>query len=104
MNEENRKSTHDREHGGGQHADDHGNEKQITIIVNGRPRVVTAKELSFEEIVHLADENPPTGPFIEITVAFRRGHGDKPEGSLLSGQSVKIKEGMVFIVTFTDKS
>ena len=30
---------------------EHGHTKEFTITVNGRPKVVTAKELSFAEIV-----------------------------------------------------
>jgi hypothetical protein len=77
--------------------------KDITIIVNGRPKVVTTKELSFAEIVALAFDNPPTGPNILFTVTYRRGEGNKPEGTLVEGETVKIKEGMVFNVTATDK-
>ena len=82
----------------------HGQHKEITIIVNGREKVVDKKELSFSEIIALAFENPPTGPNFVFTVTFRRGHGHKPEGTLLPGETVKIKKGMIFNVTATDKS
>ncbi len=84
--------------------DEKGHDKEFTIIVNGREKVVTARELSFAEIVALAFDNPPTGPFIVFTVTFRRGHGNKPEGTLVEGETVKIKDGMIFNVTATDKS
>lgn len=35
---------------------------------------------------------------------YRRGEGNKPEGSLVQGETVKIKDGMIFNVTATDKS
>jgi hypothetical protein len=38
------------------------------------------------------------------TLTYKRGHGNKPEGTLVSGETVKVKEGMVFNVTRTDKS
>lgn len=82
----------------------HGPDKDVTIIVNGRQRTVTVKELSFTEVVGLAFENPPTGPNILFTVTYRRGEGNKPEGSLVEGETVKIKEGMIFNVSATDKS
>ena len=86
-------------------SEEHGHEKEITINVNGRKKEVRAKELSYMEIVNLAyDNNPPTGPNIGFAITYRRGHGDKPEGSLIEGQTVKIKEGMIFNVTPTDKS
>lgn len=78
--------------------------KEFNIIVNGRQKVVSAKEISFAEIVALAFDNPPTGPYIIFTVTYRRGSGNKPEGTLVEGETVKIKEGMIFDVTCTDKS
>ncbi|WP_408626473.1 multiubiquitin domain-containing protein [Amycolatopsis thermoflava] len=39
-----------------------------------------------------------------FTVTFRRGSGHKPEGTLRPGETVKVKEGMIFNVTATDKS
>jgi len=84
-----------------------GNEnkdKATTIIVNGRSKTVTTRELTFDEIVKLAIDNPPSGPNVVITVTYHKGHGDKPEGSLLPGKAVKVKNGMIFDVTATDKS
>jgi hypothetical protein len=79
-------------------------EKEYTIIVNTREKVVTEKKLTFAQVVALAFDTIPTGPNIEITVTYRRGQGNKPEGSLVGGESVEIKEGMVFNVTATNKS
>jgi len=84
--------------------DGQGHDKEYTIIVNGRQKVITAKELSFAEIVALAFDNPPSGPNILFTVTYRRGEGNKPEGTLVEGETVKIKDGMIFNVTATDKS
>jgi hypothetical protein len=80
-------------------------EHGTTIIINGQEKTTIEKELTFEEVVSLAyDGNPPSGPNWEFTVTYRRGHGDKPEGSLVAGQSVKVKKGMIFNVRATDKS
>ena len=84
--------------------EDHGHTKEYTIIVNGREKIVTTKELTFAEVVALAFDNPPQGENIVITVTYRRGDGNKPEGILVEGETVKIKEGMIFNVTATDKS
>jgi len=79
--------------------------KEVTIIINGRSKVVEQPALTYAEVVNLAfDNNPPTGEFIVITVTYRRGQGNKPEGDLQPGESVKLKEGMIFNVTATDKS
>jgi len=82
--------------------EDHAKER--TIIVNTREKIVTAKEMSFDDIVRLAFENPPSGANMMFTIAYRRGEGNKPEGTLTSGESVKIKDGMIFDVTATDRS
>lgn len=76
-----------------------------TIVVNGQEKTTDQKELSFDQLVSIAhDGNPPSGPNWEFSITYRRGHGDKPEGSLLPGQSVKVKDGMVVNVRSTDKS
>jgi Multiubiquitin len=81
-----------------------GTPKEYTIIVNGRKKVVMANKVTFEQIVRPAFDPVPTGPNILFTVTY--GHGPKanPEGALLEDQTVKIKDGMVFSVTPTDKS
>jgi len=85
-------------------AADHDHEKEITIFVNGRPKVVTKKEMSFWEIVALAFDNPAPGPQIFFTVAYRKGDDKKPKGTLVEGETVNVKDGMIFDVTRTDKS
>jgi hypothetical protein len=76
----------------------------VTIIVNGRKKVVAAKELSFDAVVELAFDPVPTGPNIMFTITYRHGPRANPEGSLTDGTRVKIKDGMIFNVTPTDKS
>lgn len=84
---------------------DHHHDHDITIIVNGREKTLPRKEeLTFNEIVALAFDNPPTGPNVVFTITYRRGHGSKPKGTLEQGESLKLKEGMIINVTPTDKS
>ena len=53
-------------------------QRVFTIIVNGRKKEVTAKELSYEELLTLAfGNNVPAGPNIVITVTYSKGEGDK---------------------------
>lgn len=78
--------------------------QHITIIVNGKKKTVSKKDLSFAEVVALAFATPPTGENIIFTVTYRNARGDKSEGTLNEGQTVKIKEGTIFNVTPTDKS
>jgi hypothetical protein len=79
-------------------------DRSITIVVNAQQKTVIAKELTFDQIADLADPNRPTGPNVDVTITFYRGHGDKKEGALHPGESVKVKDGMVFDVRITDKS
>ncbi|MGB8297683.1 MAG: multiubiquitin domain-containing protein [Polyangia bacterium] len=78
--------------------------REFTIIVNGRKKLVKSKELSFTAIVALAFDPVPTGPNILFTIVYEHGPHSKPEGTLIEGESVRIRDGMVFNVTSTDKS
>lgn len=90
--------------------DDSGLEKvyskqsSVRIIINGKPKEVNTKEMSFSEIVKLAFPNHPTNPNTAFTVTFKRGCDCSCEGSLVKGETVCIKNGEVFNVTATDKS
>jgi hypothetical protein len=82
-----------------------GHDTTITIIVNGREKQVSTRDLSFLEIVRLAF--PGNGPLNETTaytVTFKKADGSKTEGSLVAGDSVEIKNGTIFNVTATDRS
>jgi hypothetical protein len=78
--------------------------KDFTIIVNGRNKVVMQRHLSFADVVGLAFDNPPSGPNIIFTITYRNGPRENPEGTLVEGGTVKIKDRMIFNVTPTDKS
>jgi hypothetical protein len=78
-----------------------GGHKEVTIIVNGREKKVAKDDISFAEVVALA--NLPSNPNTIFTVTYRRGECNK-EGTLVEGETVKVKEGMIFNVTATDKS
>jgi hypothetical protein len=78
--------------------------RDITIIVNGEKKTVRTTELSFDQVVDLAFNPRPQGPNIAFTITYRRGPKENPEGTLVQGGIVKIKEGMIFNVTATDKS
>lgn len=79
--------------------------KTVTIIVNGQQKIVPKnEEITFDQIIRLAFDPVPTGDGVQITVQYTRGQGNKPSGALVEGQSVKVKDGMVFDVTATNKS
>ena len=90
--------------GGPGGSDGHGSGKKTKIFVNTREKVVSGDEVNFNQIVGLAFEMPPTGANIEITIAYRKGPHENPSGTLHPGETVEIKEGMIFDVTATDKS
>jgi hypothetical protein len=81
-----------------------GKDKQVTIIVNGTQKSVAKDDLTYDEVVYLAFESPPYGENTLFTITYRRGQGNKPEEILAPGETVKVKEGMIFDVTATDKS
>jgi hypothetical protein len=77
--------------------------KKFEIIVNGRPKSWTEDTISYSQVVDLAF--PPPHKSTEIfTVQYSRGPKENPSGTLVEGQTVRVKSGMVFDVTRTDKS
>jgi len=82
----------------------------VSIVVNGRKREVSrndladGEEISFKQVVELAFDSVPEGPYIEFTVSYRNAAGRPTEGRLRPDQSVKIHEGTVFNATYTDRS
>lgn len=86
------------------HEGDNGRDKDFTIIVNGRKKTVEKQHVSYEEMVKLAFDTPPTGVNIVFTIVFREGPHNNSSGTLKPGKSVKVQDGMIFDVTATDKS
>ena len=78
--------------------------KLYNIIVNGEEKEFDKKYISYEEVVTLAFGRGSNNDKTIYTVTYARGHGNKPEGSMVEGDSVRVKEGMVFNVVRTDKS
>lgn len=76
--------------------------KLVTIVVEGHPHSWPKDEITFEEVVRL--EFPNYSPDVTYSIKYKRGHGNKPEGILAPGESVKVKEGMVFNVSETGQS
>jgi len=78
--------------------------RKYTVIVNGQKKTVTTKKVLFTEIVELAFPTTPDGVNILYTVSYEDGPRINPQGSLKEGQSVFVKNWMIFNVTATDKS
>lgn len=81
-----------------------GHHHGITIIVNAQQKTVSTRTLSFDELVALAFDPIPVGPNILFTITYRKGPHANQQGELAQGATVKIKEGMIFNVTYTDRS
>ena len=69
--------------------------------MNGREKEVDHKVVSFAEIVALA--NLPGDENTIFTVTYKKGRTGA-EGTLVDGDTVKVKNGMIFNVTATSKS
>jgi hypothetical protein len=80
-------------------------EKIITIIVNGAPHEWPKNEtITYAQVVTLEVPDYAQHPEITYSVKYKNGHGDKPEGILVSGASVKVKDGMIFTISETGQS
>lgn len=78
--------------------------KSVTIIVEGTPHEWPKGEITYAEVVTLEVPDYAQHPDITYSVKYTRGNGDKPEGILAPGTSVRVKEGMVFSVSETGQS
>ncbi len=78
--------------------------REFHIVVNTRRKEVTTPKLSFNDLLRLAFDPIPTGPNIHFTITYRHGPRQNPVGEMEQGQRVRIKNGMVFVVEYTDRS
>jgi multiubiquitin len=78
--------------------------KTVTIIVEGTPHEWPKDEITYTEVVTLEVPDYAQHPEITYSVTYKRGHGNKPEGTLSPDGSVKVKEGMIFSVSETGQS
>jgi len=74
------------------------------LIVNGREKPWEKRNISFVEVVVLAFGHFNENPNIVYTVTYDRGPHQNPEGSMVKGDLVFVKNKMIFNATETDKS
>jgi hypothetical protein len=79
----------------------HPHKHVFTIFVNGQPKELDHKVVSFAEIVALADL--PGDPNTIYTVTYKKGRHDA-QGTMVGGDTVRIKNGMIFNVKATGRS
>jgi hypothetical protein len=79
--------------------------KTVTIVVEGTPHEwPKAEALSFGQVVMWVYPDYSQADGRAYTVTFERGEGIKPEGQLVKGATVKVKDGMIFHVSRTGES
>ena len=83
----------------------HTEKTTFEILVNTRPKEVNQQVLTFEEITRIAFPNPDGIANPIFTVSFKHADQQPSEGTLVAGESVKIKHnGTIFNVTRTGQS
>lgn len=85
-------------------AKDNDNPKGVTIIVNTEEKPVPEDEISYDQLVTLAFGSPPKGDDDVYNISVRDSVDAVAHTTLRKGQSIKVKEGMVFNVVRTDRS
>lgn len=78
--------------------------KTVTIVVEGTEHEWPKGDISYAEVVTLEVPDYAQHPEITYSVRYKRGQGNKPEGTLAPGATVRVKEGMIFNVSETGQS
>lgn len=78
--------------------------RRYRIIVNAREETVNGDTVNYAQLVALAFQPVPTGPDVLFTITYSKGPKENPKGTLPEGASVSIKNGMIFVVTQTNRS
>lgn len=80
-----------------------GDDKTVTVYVNGTAYATDKGQLTYEQLLDLISAAPlPDGQ--RYSVQYSKGHNDKPTGTLIEGGSVKVKKDMEFDVTPANRS
>lgn len=77
---------------------------ELMIIVNATQYTVDEENITYLEVVQLAFPNAVLGGNAIYTVTYKKGSHESQQGAMDIGDTVKVKKGMVFNVTQTDKS
>jgi Multiubiquitin len=85
--------------------EDEQRQKLVEIKVNAMTFNVPKGAITFAEVVALVFPDAGSNPQNIYSVAYKKGANEnKPEGVLVAGASVKIKEGTRFSVSQTGQS
>lgn len=78
--------------------------KTVTIYVNTDELQVEHGKLTFQQVVKLAYQDKALDPNILFKVSYRLGRGHSELKTLAEGGDVEAKEGMIFNVTYENRS
>ena len=81
-----------------------GEFKEFTIIVNAREKQWFQDKISYEQIVVLAFGFVENNTSILYSVIYKKGDNSKPEGVMVEGDEMEVKNDMRFNVTQTSRS
>ncbi len=84
--------------------DNQGHGHIVTIYVEGTEHRWRKDTISYDEVVTLEVPDYPQHPEVTYSVKYKKGLGNRPEGTLSKGESVKVKDGMRFSVSETGQS
>lgn len=85
-------------------AHESSNGKAVEVFINARPHMISAKSVSFEEVVALAFPGGAQGGDTEYIVTYTRGQHGNGTGNLAPGGEVRIKKVTSFSIHFTTRS
>lgn len=78
--------------------------REVLIIVNGTPNKWDKPKIDFKEVIILAFGVYNDNPNWIYTVGYEDGPKENPEGSMIKGQEVFVKNKMIFHAKATDQS
>jgi|SRR6516165_9477991 hypothetical protein len=83
---------------------EHDKRRIVDLIINTRAKPWSETTINYDQVVALAALPLPQGQNPGFTIIYEDGPGKNPSGTLIAGQSVHVKNEMVFHVTPTNRS
>lgn len=74
------------------------------VIVNAKPKSWVKDKISFDEVVILEYGSISTNLNVIYTINYVKGVPSKPNGTMVKGEVISVKNKMIFNVTQTNKS
>lgn len=79
-----------------------GQNKEVTIIVNGRDYKWTEKKISFQQVLGLIGVSENENLYYMIT--YSKGEDKEPKGEITKTKDVNVKDGMIINAKPNNKS